>query len=48
VKNDGPISVLRSFKKKEWIAILQKAGITNYTIHWKWAFRYLIIVDNAG
>lgn len=47
VKNDGPISVLRSFTKNEWVAILQKAGIINYTIKWKWAFRYLIVANNG-
>ena len=44
VKNDAPLSVLRGFTKKEWTAFLNKAGIKNYTIQWKWAFRYLIIV----
>ena len=44
VKNDAPISVLRGFTKKEWEAIFQEAGITNYSIQWKWAFRHLIIV----
>lgn len=43
VKNDAPLSVARGFHKKEWIAIFEKAGITNYTIQWKWAFRYLIV-----
>lgn len=43
VKNDAPISVLRGFKKKEWKNIFKKAGIKNYSIKWKWAFRYLII-----
>ena len=43
VKNDAPLSVLRGFKKPEWQNIFIKAGITNYTIQWKWAFRYLII-----
>lgn len=46
VKNDGPLSVLRAFKKREWENILQRAGIKNYSIKWKWAFRYLIIVKN--
>lgn len=46
VKNDAPLSVLRGFKKKEWINILEKAGIKNYSIKWKWAFRYLITVFN--
>ena len=44
VKNDAPISVLRGFTKHEWEALLQKAGITNYSIKWMWAFRYLIVV----
>ncbi|MBA2250215.1 MAG: methyltransferase domain-containing protein [Chitinophagaceae bacterium] len=46
VKNDAPLSVLRGFKNKEWISLLQKAGIKNYSIEWKWAFRYLITVLN--
>jgi len=44
VKNDAPLSVLRGFKKNEWQNIFKKAGISNYTIQWKWAFRYLITV----
>lgn len=43
VKNDAPLSVLRGFKKNEWENIFKKAGITNYSIQWKWAFRYLIV-----
>ncbi len=43
VKNDAPLSVARGFHKKEWEAIFAKAGIKNYSIEWKWAFRYLII-----
>jgi 2-polyprenyl-3-methyl-5-hydroxy-6-metoxy-1,4-benzoquinol methylase len=46
VKNDAPLSVLRGFKKSEWKNIFKKAGIENYSIKWKWAFRYLIIVSN--
>jgi ubiquinone/menaquinone biosynthesis C-methylase UbiE len=44
VKNDAPLSVLRGFKKNEWKNIFKKAGISDYEIQWKWAFRYLIIV----
>jgi 2-polyprenyl-3-methyl-5-hydroxy-6-metoxy-1,4-benzoquinol methylase len=46
VKNDAPLSVLRGFRKKEWIALLQQAGIKNYSLQWKWAFRWLIISSN--
>ena len=42
VKYDAPLSVARAFKKKEWEILLKDAGITNYTIQWQWAFRYLI------
>jgi SAM-dependent methyltransferase len=47
VKNDAPVSVLRGFRKNEWKAIFKKAGINNYTIEWKWAFRYLIVVSKS-
>jgi 2-polyprenyl-3-methyl-5-hydroxy-6-metoxy-1,4-benzoquinol methylase len=45
VKNDAPLSVLRGFKKKEWINLLEQAGAKKYTVKWKWAFRHLIIVN---
>jgi 2-polyprenyl-3-methyl-5-hydroxy-6-metoxy-1,4-benzoquinol methylase len=44
VKHDGPLSVLRGFKKRELVDLMHKAAITNYTIQWKWAFRWLVIV----
>jgi 2-polyprenyl-3-methyl-5-hydroxy-6-metoxy-1,4-benzoquinol methylase len=43
VKNDAPLSVARGFSKKEWKAIFAKAGIKNFSIKWKWAFRHLIV-----
>jgi len=46
VKHDAPLSVLRGFKRKELVELLEKAGIRNYSIRWKWAFRYLIIVPH--
>ncbi|HEX3080249.1 MAG TPA: methyltransferase domain-containing protein [Puia sp.] len=46
VKNDAPLSVLRGFKKKELSTLLGKAGISKYTIQWKWAFRWLVIVHS--
>ena len=44
VRNDAPLSVLRGFKKSEWEDVLSKAGIIDYGIKWKWAFRYLVTV----
>ncbi len=48
VKNDAPLSVARGFHKDEWMQLLQQAGIKNYSIKWKWAFRYLIIFKHAN
>lgn len=45
VKNDAPLSVLRGFSRNEWKILLEKAGIKNYKIKWKWAFRWLILVE---
>jgi 2-polyprenyl-3-methyl-5-hydroxy-6-metoxy-1,4-benzoquinol methylase len=44
VKNDAPLSVLRGFSKAEWEVLLQQAGLTNYSIQWQWAFRWLLIL----
>ncbi|TAH05935.1 MAG: methyltransferase domain-containing protein [Sphingobacteriales bacterium] len=44
VKNDAPLSVRRGFRRNEWKELLEQAGIKNYAIQWKWAFRWLIIV----
>jgi 2-polyprenyl-3-methyl-5-hydroxy-6-metoxy-1,4-benzoquinol methylase len=47
VKNDAPVSVTRGFLRKEWESLCKMAGISYAMIKWKWAFRYLIIVQNA-
>lgn len=40
VKNDAPISVLRGFKKQDWLALFNP----NQTqMNWAWAFRWMII-----
>jgi 2-polyprenyl-3-methyl-5-hydroxy-6-metoxy-1,4-benzoquinol methylase len=44
VKHDAPLSVLRGFKKKEWLSMLSKAEINKFTLQWKWAFRHQLIV----
>ncbi len=46
VKNDAAVSVARSFKKKDWQQLFQQAGIKEYSIKWKWAFRWLVISRN--
>lgn len=44
VQHDAPLSVLRAFKYQELENLLQQADIQNYTLHWKWAFRYRGII----
>ncbi len=43
VKNDASISVARGFKKREIIEIMDRAGISNYKLTWKWAFRWKLV-----
>jgi len=47
VKHDAPLSVARGFTREEWLQFFNIAGISNYSIEWKWAFRWLIISKNA-
>ncbi len=42
VKNDAPLSVRRGFLRSDWERIFHDAEICNYSIGWKWAFRWLI------
>lgn len=44
VKNDAPISVKRGFTKNELLKILSNAGIANFTIKRKWAFRWMVVI----
>ena len=43
-KNDGPLSVKRGFVKKELIEIMNLAGINNFTLKRKWAFRWMLVI----
>lgn len=44
VKNDAPLSVLRGFTRFEWMRLMQRSGIDNFSVKWKWAFRWLVVV----
>lgn len=46
VKNDAPLSVLRAFHRTELEALMHQAAITPYSLSWKWAFRWLLIMGN--
>jgi 2-polyprenyl-3-methyl-5-hydroxy-6-metoxy-1,4-benzoquinol methylase len=45
VQYDAPLSVLRAFKKRELIKILKTANVQKFSIRWRWAFRWQVIVD---
>jgi 2-polyprenyl-3-methyl-5-hydroxy-6-metoxy-1,4-benzoquinol methylase len=44
-REDGLTSILRGFKKEDLIAFSEKLKFNNYTIQWKWAFRYQWIIS---
>ncbi len=43
-KEDGLISILRGFKKEDLVRFSKKLQFINYSITWKWAFRYQWII----
>lgn len=43
-RKDGLISILRGFRKRDLETFSKKLNLKNYTINWKWAFRYQWII----
>jgi SAM-dependent methyltransferase len=43
VRNDGPLSVLRAFSRRDLSSIMEKAMIEDYSLRWMWAFRWQIV-----
>ncbi|MEO7976856.1 methyltransferase domain-containing protein [Flavobacterium sp.] len=43
-REDGLVSILRGFKKEELEKFSKIINLKNYTINWKWAFRYQWII----
>ena len=44
-REDGLVSILRGFKKPELEQFSKKLQLKNYSIEWKWAFRYQWIIN---
>ncbi|QQL49571.1 methyltransferase domain-containing protein [Mucilaginibacter ginkgonis] len=44
VRIDGPLSVKKSFKRRELVDLLNRAGIKNYSLRWLWPFRWQIVI----
>ena len=45
-REDGLLSILRGFKRKELVAVSEQLNL-KYTLHWKWAFRYQWIISKV-
>ncbi|MBW3518621.1 methyltransferase domain-containing protein [Flavobacterium sp. NKUCC04_CG] len=43
-REDGLVSILRGFRKEELINFSETLQLRNYTVLWKWAFRYQWII----
>lgn len=39
VRHDGPISIMRAFKARDWRALLQRAGLEGVAVRWRFPFR---------
>ena len=44
VRHDAPLSVARAFRRADWVALLARAGITQYELRWRWAFRWQVVL----
>jgi len=43
VRNDAAVSVARGFKRSEIRAMMDQAGIKDYSLRWRWAFRWEVV-----
>ncbi|NJM79370.1 MAG: methyltransferase domain-containing protein [Flavobacterium sp.] len=46
-REDGLVSILRGFKKEELEVFSRENKLKNYSIQWKWAFRYQWIIRST-
>ena len=44
VRHDAPLSVARAFRRKDWVELLARAGIEQYELRWRWAFRWQVVI----
>lgn len=48
LQNDAPLSVARSFTRADLQQLAENAGLSDITIAWKWAFRWLLTARLAS
>ena len=46
-RDDGLVSILRGFKKKDLVNYSNELKFKNFQIQWKWAFRYQWIISKT-
>lgn len=46
-KDDGLVSILKGFKRKDLLVYSQQLGLKKYIIRWKWAFRYQWLIKTS-
>ena len=44
IRNDGPLSVLKGFRRQELEWILLRAEMSPASLKWRWAFRHVLVV----
>jgi 2-polyprenyl-3-methyl-5-hydroxy-6-metoxy-1,4-benzoquinol methylase len=42
VRHDGPLSVARAFRKRDWARLLARAGVTEAKVVWRFPFRLCV------
>ncbi|WP_103068289.1 methyltransferase domain-containing protein [Aquimarina sediminis] len=47
-KNDGLVSIKRGFKKRELLNFAEELNLKKHQIDWKWAFRYLWVINKGN
>lgn len=47
VQFDAPLSVARAFSRLDWRRMLQRAGMITYTLRWRWAFRWQVVIPTG-
>lgn len=47
VKNDGPLSVLRGFTRRELLRLARSVGVAQPSVAWEFPFRWLLICPKA-
>ena len=45
IVQDGMTAIRRAFTRTELMSILQKANFNQFRIEWKWAFRFIILIQ---